>query len=344
MQNDRFNFLVAKYLSGEIQEAEQDELYQMLQDKKLSQQFKWLQTTWHGTEPFNIGEGKLLTMDKIAQEDESIVFGKKEFPMQRKTYQFNSFLKIAASIILVVSLGYLYINTQTRQNDEFAQSSWKITETSSGQLSTITFSDGSKAVLNGESKLSRPSIFSDSLRIVELEGEAYFEIAKDKNRPFIVKTKHVSTRVLGTKFNVSAFPIDGNVTVSLLEGSVKVYDNEFEGKETEQYVPEINEQVVINTNSKTARVIDIEPENVVGWKDNIFKFDNVKMEKVLRSIKRRYGVTFEVKNKNINNCLIKTRFNNASLEAVLEAITFATNSTYEISEHKIIITGKGCDK
>ncbi len=344
MQNDRFNFLVAKYLSGEIQKAEQDELDQMLQDKEFSQQFKWLQTAWNGKESFNIEEGKLLTMEKIAQEGKSIVFGKKESPMQQKTQQISLLLKIAGSIILVVSLGYLYINTQTQQNDEFFQSSWKTTETSSGQLSTITFSDGSKAVLNGESKLSRPSIFSDSLRIVELEGEAYFEIAKDKNRPFIVKTKYVSTKVLGTKFNVNAFSSDENVTVSLLEGSVKVYGNEFDGQEIEQYIPGLNEQVVINTNSKSVRVIDIEPENVIGWKDNIFSFDNVKMEKVLMAIKRRYGVTFEVKNKNINNCLIKMKFNNASLEAMLEAITFATNSTYEINEHKIIITGEGCDK
>ncbi|MEQ6120713.1 FecR domain-containing protein [Reichenbachiella sp. MALMAid0571] len=348
MKNKKFHLLTSKFFSGEIQEHEQTELDQMLLNDSYKKQFNELQHVWETAlnekDSFNIASGKQMTAQKIAKEDSSFAFEKGRIYL-RESYIGRVFMKVAASITLILSLGYLYVSLNSQQNNQnnvVSKSSWKVTETASGQLSTITFSDGSKAVLNGESKLSRPSIFNDSLRVVELEGEAYFEIAKDKTRPFIVRTRDVSTKVLGTKFNVHAFPDESNVNVSLLEGSVEVFSNLHENKKNEHFLLRPNEQVVINTSTRLGQISSVDLGSIVGWKDNIFAFDNVKLEEVLKAIKRRYGVEFIVKNKKINNCLIKTNFKNASLEAMLEAITFATSSRYEIKNEQIIITGKGC--
>ncbi|MEQ9287755.1 MAG: FecR domain-containing protein [Cyclobacteriaceae bacterium] len=347
MEKNDFHLLASKYLSGEIKEAEQKELEKLLTKDSHQEQFEWLKGAWNNAlgdqQEFDLDEGKILTAKKITLEDESFEFNNNGSGLGHRSIWSSTMLKIAASILLVASMAYLYFNLDTQSGDTLATAQWKTTETASGQLSTITFSDGSKAILNAESKLSRPSIFSDTLRIVELEGEAYFEIAKDKSRPFVVKTKHVSTNVLGTKFNVMAFPEEETVNVSLIEGSVDVVSHNEAGNDIGHFLLKPEEQVVIHTVSKEGITRRIDPEQVIGWKDNIFTFDNVRMEVVIKAVKRRYGVDIVVKNQNINNCLIKTSFRNLSLRAMLETLTFATNASYEIQKEKIILTGDGCN-
>ncbi|NVM66866.1 hypothetical protein FHW88_005184 [Mucilaginibacter sp. SG538B] len=145
--------------------------------------------------------------------------------------------------------------------------------------------DGTKVWLNNSSSLRYPGTFAgQKLRTVKLEGEAYFEVAKDKAHPFVVKSTGQEVKVLGTHFNVSAFKDDQFTRTTLLEGKVAV--NKEGSSQARQLVP--GEQASFSKGSWTVRVVNT--EQAVAWKNGYFRFDNSPLEQVMRELSRWYGV------------------------------------------------------
>lgn len=151
----------------------------------------------------------------------------------------------------------------------------------------LTLADGTKVWMNAGSKLIYPNIFLGKTRQVELEGEAYFEVAQNKEKPFVVKTGSERVEVLGTHFNVSAYKEELLSSVALLEGSVKVVlPNDFEK------VIQPGQQTV--TQGIQMAVQQINPEEVVAWKNGEFMFNNENLESVMRKLARWYDLEIEV--------------------------------------------------
>lgn len=149
----------------------------------------------------------------------------------------------------------------------------------------LQLADGTKVWLNSASKLSYPSSFSGEQRVVELEGEAYFEIAKDTNRPFKVYSKGQEIEVLGTHFNVNTYAGEVGTTTTLLEGSVKLIATT-NGK---NIILRPGQQATMQ-NNQTFNVKQGNVENVVAWKKGLFIFDDQKLEQVMEQIARWYDV------------------------------------------------------
>lgn len=151
----------------------------------------------------------------------------------------------------------------------------------------LTLADGTKVWMNAGSKLIYPNIFAGKVREVELEGEAYFEVAEDKGKPFVVKTASERVEVLGTRFNVSAYKKEALSSVALLEGSVKVVlPNDFEK------VIQPGQQTVTQRNRMEVQKIN--PEEVIAWKNGEFMFNNENLESVMRKLARWYDLEIEV--------------------------------------------------
>lgn len=144
--------------------------------------------------------------------------------------------------------------------------------------------DGSHVWLNNASDIRYPVSFAGNTRTVEVTGEAYFEVAKDVNRPFIVKLKDQTIEVLGTSFNTKAFGNEPTTETTLLQGSVKVKN----GKDSVDLLPD--QQAQTTTNGNLRLVKDVSAENIISWKSGFFNFGRVSFKEVMRQLERWYDV------------------------------------------------------
>lgn len=149
----------------------------------------------------------------------------------------------------------------------------------------IVLPDGTKVWLNAASVLTYPAIFAGKERRVDLKGEAYFEVAK-QNIPFVVKTLRQKVQVLGTHFNINAYTDEGKTSTTLLEGAVLVSST---GLSPVLLKP--NEQAIVSNNS--LKVIPVEVEAAVAWKNDLFLFENADLKTVMRQIGRWYDLDIE---------------------------------------------------
>src|SRR5690606_24410283 len=151
----------------------------------------------------------------------------------------------------------------------------------------ITLADGTQVWLNAASTLTYPIEFSGRKREVTLEGEAYFEVARDESKPFIVNTARQRTEVLGTSFNINAYDNETLTKTTLLHGSVRVQASN--ANATTGRVLVRNEQSVI-ADDENIRIYRVDPEKVVAWKEGIFNFHGLSIDESLKQIERWYDV------------------------------------------------------
>lgn len=165
-----------------------------------------------------------------------------------------------------------------------------------GKKSMIMLSDGTKVWLNAGSQLVYPSVFLRNKREVVLVGEAYFDVTKNQDKPFIVRTAELNVRVLGTKFDVSAYPEDDFVATTLEEGSVGL---EIKGKgllaEDKQIMLTPNQKISLNkaTRETTVRVVDV--SMYTSWKEGILKSESEDLIRLIKKIERYYNIEISLK-------------------------------------------------
>jgi ferric-dicitrate binding protein FerR (iron transport regulator) len=158
-------------------------------------------------------------------------------------------------------------------------------ETPRGGEYQITLSDGTKVWLNAASRLEYPTSFTGNERNVSLTGEAYFEVAANKSMPFKVTSGAQTVEVLGTHFNINAYPDESEIRTTLLEGSVRVSDQDF--KNSKLLKP--GEQSVV-ARGEAIKVLAVRTVDAVAWKNGLFAFANDDIESVMRKISRWYDV------------------------------------------------------
>lgn len=197
----------------------------------------------------------------------------------------------------------------------------------------LLLADGSKVFLNSESKLVFPSHFEEDTRLVELTGEAYFDVKKD-SKLFIVKTADMQIEVLGTSFNVNAYPENVSVNTTLVEGSVKVHvpDN----PETFVLVPENN--LTLHKSSNEISIRKVNTEIYTAWVKGEFVFRNQPLSEILTQLARWYNFKIEYENPAIKTM----RFTGSaekirSLDYLLNQIQYVTDIKYKNEEDKIIL-------
>jgi transmembrane sensor len=150
----------------------------------------------------------------------------------------------------------------------------------------LVLSDGTKVWLNAASAIKYPATFSGKERIVELNGEAYFEVAKNKNMPFKVSLNNMSVEVLGTHFNVNAYADEGEVTTTLLEGSVKLSNSKGQSMLKPGQQAKMDKQSGFD-------IHEVNTDEAVAWKNGYFIFDNENIQSIMRKISRWYDVDVE---------------------------------------------------
>lgn len=368
MAEERFFYLVSRKLTGEITALEKTALEQLLQQNHdLEQVYKTLFASDAQLTENDLLEGEqayaahFVRMQLGGQFEET-------GPQQTETLpppvlplrsRRNDRLWAAAAAVLVAVLALYWIQPFGRKSSKSDKQNEIATR--KGSKSRIQLPDGSVVWLNADSKINYAGNFDGPLRELQLTGEAYFDIAKDKDRPFIIHTKMIDVRVLGTAFNIRSYPEEKATVTSLIKGSIEVSlrnqaDKKIILKASEKLIVSNNNAVLNNHDSLLHNSADEaeQPVLMLGyihasadsagagsletlWVNNKLVFDAQPFEVVAADIERWYNVKLVIKNEQIKSRHFTAVFENKSLNEVMEALHFAGGFQYSIKNGEVII-------
>lgn len=199
-----------------------------------------------------------------------------------------------------------------------------------GQYQVI-LPDGTHVWLNAASSLKFPAAFKGKKRLVELSGEGYFEVAKNKEMPFVVHTENQEVEVLGTHFNINSYTDEASTKTTLLEGSVKVT------AKGNQKVLTPGDQAQINKNTKEIKVMPVSLEEAVAWKNGYFVFNDEKLESIMHRVSRWYDVDYEFEGKQGDLSFLGVIERTKNISSLLKVLESTGNVHFKIEGRKIIV-------
>ena len=209
----------------------------------------------------------------------------------------------------------------------------KLTTPVGGEYSLV-LSDGTKVFLNADSELKYPVEFSDGKRIVDLKGEAYFEVHKDSLRPFIVRMNGAEVTVLGTSFNVNTYGDDGQIYTTLVNGSVRV--SSVKNGQAEVLKPGMQSVMDVQSGQLTVREVDVEP--YVAWREGRFVFRAMTLDLIMRQLQRWYDFEVFYQNPELKDYEFRGVIKrDMDLDKVLSVIKATTNVDFEVKGKVITI-------
>jgi transmembrane sensor len=330
---------IKKFFAGEATKAEVklvlDWIYSDAFEKELSEIFHQhlneptKNNGWDEYHQLKNLKSRLQSKGQSADYDQILANSRNA---KSKSFAVSTYWKVAATLLVMITFSLAIWKLTSHDQSEII-STIEIIEveksTTSGQKSTIFLEDGSRVVLNSGSKITFPEKFTDQVRLVELEGEAFFQVKSDSLKPFMVRTGEVTTIAVGTSFNIDAYEENTHV-ISLISGKVMVQENS-------------GEQVYLNPGEQVAyrqqrfMKTTFELDEVAAWKDGILYFNNSSFPEIIHRLERWYGVEIITSNQPIRSKHYTGKFNNESLENVLKGIGFINDFNFEISGKQVKI-------
>jgi len=330
--------LVKKYFDNQCSDQEIEQVAEIISKNKGNKIFNQLLETY-----WDESDDQLINSDReeeMYHELEAIIDAE-ELNSTLKYQKTIKFLKYAASIALIVSLtyvGYFYGNSNALDTEVVAQVNYITKTTSNGQKSTIMLKDGSKIILNSASSVRYPEFFTDSVRTIELQGEAFFEVAIDKKRPFVVISDNLNTTALGTSFNINTKNND-YTKVSLATGKVMVSHHHSKKNQSEDrtYFLEPGEALSVNKSTAQAYKDDFNANEDLLWKDGILYFNDYTFSQIINKLEPWYDVKIDIQNKALATKKYTGKFDNVSLEKLLKNTGFTLGFDFFINDKNVTI-------
>jgi transmembrane sensor len=323
--------IIERYFKGKASPDEIKQVLDFFKEKDLNPANEEMLRFWW--DHFQYENGLKRSADKILNR----IHNQMGTQVNRKKPAKLTWLGIAASIILMVSLTFILYNNrpiEPRSGQEFAQMVTK--QTPVGVKLKFELPDGSMVNLNSNSKLIYPAEFDQYGRKVILQGEAYFDVTRNPDRSFIVECNSLTTTVLGTSFNISSYSEE--VVVSVTSGKVKV-DIAHNDSQSIYLTP--GEQVKWDTLQQSVQVQPFNLYSTIAWKEGIIIFNESGLTEIVETLQRWYAVDIQVVGVLDNNNSEKWRysgeFDNESLRNVLNGIAYVKGFDFEISGKKVTI-------
>lgn len=323
--------LIARHLSGESTMEEEAELTLWLNGSEENKRiYIDVKRQWdekqQESDPLRLERGKVMVFGRIRRDKIEA-----ETLSPRKWWQRNEFVGQVAAALLIVILGwYGYATLNPREKMAVLR---KVEN--ADQPKELLLPDGSTVWLNSESQVRYSDDFSGETREVYLEGEAFFSVKRDESKPFIVHTGSLSTRVLGTSFNIRAYPEQSDIKVTVSTGKVSVFDST-------GVIGELIRDQQIAYQKGTGRSVRqlVQADHVNGWKENKLIFEGERFGSVAQTLEHRYHVNIRFSNKNIENSLVTAHFDSTeSLPQILYMLGLVTDSKYVFQDEKHILIG-----
>lgn len=326
--------LTAKYLSGNISSEERTELLSWAEKNEDNRQyFDDMIHLWAASEQsendFEANMDQAWNKISGAIEEKPIL----SLPRQ-KTSQLivksrrNILIRIAAAVLFLMVATYWW----TSNGDEAI-----LIQTALNEQREVFLPDGTIISLNQNSEISYNKSFKN--RNVQLKGEAFFDVVRDEGNPFVITSGATQTRVLGTSFNVRAYPNDEEIVVTVTSGKVEF---KMEEKPDTKVVLKKNEAGVFTKKEAAVAKKAVTSENSVSWKTKILTFENIQLREVFPEMERHFGIDIEVQNQAILDCDFMGTYEHPKLDDLIEAMNYTLGLTFEKKGNKYLVSGNAC--
>ncbi|OKL38766.1 FecR family protein [Pontibacter flavimaris] len=328
---DEVKEVLSWFKQEELQQAEEEALSTL-----------WQQAEHEKNEPANWHDADKVLLNIQAQKNLHAALSGDEVQPVRRFYfsdPWKQYLKLAAALLL--PLCAVWLLTQKLQSSQ--EPKLLTVEARPGMKKTITLADGSVVKLHSGSSISFYSDFKTN-RTVSLNGEAFFEVAKDSLYPFTVRSGAIHTQALGTSFNIDYQKGDSTIHVALVTGRVKVSHQEQKGADP-LAVLEPGQQLVYSKPSASYQVAPFKERIVLGWKDGVLQFEDASLPEVIHELERWYGVRVEVRDSGESAVRADWHFtasyDRQPLETVLQGISFVKKLTYTRPDSNTVLLSLG---
>ncbi|WP_423130368.1 FecR family protein [Gaoshiqia sp. Z1-71] len=253
---------------------------------------------------------------------------------------YTQFGRIAAVLILPLLIVSIWSLSQKSSDLGTEQLSYHEVSSPPGIRSKVQLPDGTTVWLNAESRIRYAIPFARATRELELTGEAFFDVAKNANAPMDVKFNNITVRVLGTQFNVKAFPDEDHLEVVLKEGSIELQNDVADAdREAVRLYP--NQQWKYDKTEQVSSLNQVDAEKYIAWHRNILILNNTPMEEMAKNLERWYGVDVQLMDQELNKYKFTTVFENEPLHRVLELLEMSSPIKITYVPGKIdAVTGK----
>lgn len=322
--------LIVKELSGENSVENKRKLSVWLKEGEENQRiFNSYQATWN--EMDQVKGKSIREIDVEWDRLENEINFNASAPKATQRSLFSNVYRYAAALLFVVCAGFAVYYFLYNQGTEQLVAEVQIQE--------VELSEGSKVTVNSNSKLTYPKKFDKDKRVVALSGEAYFEIAKDPDRPFIIHAGDIKVEVLGTSFNVKAYENHSEIEVTVSSGKVAVYRPEnpdekvilIKGQKAIFYKSDAKIEASINDNI-----------NFQSWKTKEIIFEDTPLPDVVRIINEIYKSDLKLLGTQLNECPVTTTFDKQSLKSILNVLENTLDLKIEGKGNSFKISGEGC--
>ncbi len=217
-----------------------------------------------------------------------------------------------------------------------------------GKVQKVILPDNSVVLLEKNATLITDENYGKTNRTVYLEGEAFFEVTSNPQKPFLVFSNGLVTEVLGTKFRIKRKPNSNIIEVSVQKGKVSVYasENKRKGSKLNGVILTANQKVIFDIEQKTIQQGIVEKPIIIPQEflKKDFVFDEVSLEVLIKTLENAYGVEIIVSNSSLKECVFTGDLNNLSLFKQLDLVCGSLNAQYETRGTSIFIAGEGCNK
>jgi len=360
MVNDRFIELLAKKLSEEINESEAEELkYLLASDEEYLRQYDFFKTYWiQDQEQYSNGDLMFQKIkSRIGENDDT----DKQLVALTGMLRISRFWRSIAAALLIGVCVYAFYDHYTVSSKINVAANLGITKTPSRVKSKITLSDGTVITLNSETTLKYPAVFDGQTREVYLNGEAFFDVAKDHKHPFIVHAGKMSVRVLGTAFNIKSYSNDARSETTLIRGTIEVT---LADRPSDRIILKPNEKLILNSTTVAKRSVNndiitapltdsvhtnyaltnltyLKPNDTTivetSWVNNKLVFKDDAFSEIANQMERWYGVKIEFKNERAKGYRFTGVFENETLPQALDAFKRIEAFNYKYKNKTIYI-------
>lgn len=316
---------LVKYIAGELEKSEKAKINNWLSSHENNMKyFQKLKNIWNIT-------GKLNDIDliNVQKAREKVVKEIHGFGRYRKVLLYWE--KIAAVLFIPLLLSALFYNFYFDGPVKNKQDVYNEIHIAFGTTSQLVLADGTKVWLNSGSCLKYPLDFTNYMREVYLEGEAYFEIAKNKNKAFIVKTADLDIKATGTSFNVLAYPEENMVETTLITGKVSLV-MELPNSNTQKLTDlKPGERASFDKNKKKIELGMVDTDKVTSWKDGQLIFRNDPLVQIAKNLGRWFNTDIELVDDELKSYRYTATFSNESLFQVMELLSMSAPIDYTYS-------------
>jgi ferric-dicitrate binding protein FerR (iron transport regulator) len=318
MTQEQYIKLFQKFIQNEASSSEVKQLIAWLKNK--SGFSDWADTQWETVSPDM--EQKLK--EKLFASVQEKIDLKRNYHLSFQ--QIVIYMAVASILVFVTGLTvYQYTIKSTQQPDMQVF-------VDKGQKAQINLPDGTAVWLNSDTRLTYGAQFNNKERSVQLEGEAYFEVAEDEDRPFTIQSGALSVEALGTHFNVRAYSEEKQLSATLLEGKVAVSTN------TEKVILAPNQKAVWSNERQTLFTENIEnASDYTLWIKNQLVFSGRSVEEIAHELERMYNMEVIFLSENIKHYRFSGTLNNSSLESILQIMSLTSPLVYHFEGNTILL-------